>query len=90
MRIRREIRKVLITGFIGPLYKNFNTKIAIQIPLNPPLSKGDFNSPLRKRGAGGDFMLRGRPPGHEGLINNREGDPGNLSRMKSVGSIGSF
>ena len=30
-------------------------KIAIQIPLNPPLLKGDFNSPLRKRGVGGDF-----------------------------------
>jgi hypothetical protein len=26
-----------------------------KIPLNPPLPKGDFNSPLRKRGAGGDF-----------------------------------
>ena len=36
-------------------------KIGFQIPLNPPLSKGDFNSPLRKRGVGGIFMLRGCP-----------------------------
>ena len=35
-------------------------KKAIQIPLNPPFLKGDFNSPLRKRGgAGGIFRLQG-------------------------------
>jgi hypothetical protein len=32
-------------------------KIAFQIALNPPLSKGDFNSPLEKGGRGGDLHL---------------------------------
>jgi hypothetical protein len=31
----------------------------LQIPLNPPLLKGDFNTPLWKRGAGGIFHCRG-------------------------------
>jgi hypothetical protein len=31
----------------------------VEIPLNPPLSKGDFDSPLRKRGAGGGFLCFG-------------------------------
>ena len=31
---------------------------SLEIPLNPPLPKGDFNSPLRKRGVGGDFPRR--------------------------------
>ena len=39
----------------------------VEIPLNPPLLKGDFDSPLRKRGAGGDFHASVRPPKHEGL-----------------------
>jgi hypothetical protein len=30
-----------------------------QIPLNPPLLKGDFNTPLWKRGAGGIFIAGG-------------------------------
>jgi hypothetical protein len=32
---------------------------SVEIPLNPPLLKGDFDSPLRKRGVGGIFILRG-------------------------------
>jgi hypothetical protein len=30
-----------------------------QIPLNPSLLKGDFNTPLWKRGAGGIFIAGG-------------------------------
>ena len=29
----------------------------IQIPLNPPLPKGDFNPPFEKGGQGGFFIL---------------------------------
>jgi hypothetical protein len=34
-------------------------KNPVQIPLNPPFPKGDFKTPLWKRGAGGIFYLRG-------------------------------
>jgi hypothetical protein len=33
--------------------------VKTQIPLNPPLLKGDFTTPLWKRGAGGIFHPRG-------------------------------
>jgi hypothetical protein len=38
---------------------------SFKIPLNPPLSKGDLNSPLRKRGVGGDFPASGCPEAGE-------------------------
>jgi hypothetical protein len=33
----------------------------LQIPLNPPFPKGDFNTPLEKGGQGGFFIAGGGP-----------------------------
>jgi hypothetical protein len=48
-------------GFIGKT----------QIPLNPPFPKGDFRTPLWKRGAGGIFILGSETFGGHGRLKER-------------------
>jgi hypothetical protein len=56
--------------FYGPGKCRY-TKIAFQIPLNPPLQRGTLTPPLEKGGLGGIFMLLGWSPRARGLKMNK-------------------